>query len=117
MCAHNKRKAIKVNIMATEKKFSVVGVSTLNGKTKIRFANDSMRIKILIKNGHTDVDMINLDREMYKWEIAEHLKSVDFAKGNPATQAAVDYIAKKNPAPKGADAQPASTEAAETVVA
>ena len=85
--------------MATEKKFSVVGVSTLNGKTKIRFANDSMRIKILLKNGHTDVDMINLDREMYKWEIAEHLKSVDFAKGNPATQAAVDYIAKKNPKP------------------
>jgi len=104
--------------MATNKKFSVVGVSTLNGKTKIRFANDSMRIKILIKNGHTDVDMINLDREMYKWEIAEHLKSVDFAKGNPATQAAIDYIAKKNPKPAetGVDA-PVSQETVEPVVA
>jgi len=105
--------------MATDKKFSVVGVSTLNGKTKIRFANDSMRIKILIKNGHTDVDMINLDKEMYKWEIAQHLNSIDFAKGNPATQAAIDYIAKKNPAPQVQDA-PAETneeEAVEPVVA
>ena len=104
--------------MATDKKFSVVGVSTLNGKTKIRFANDSMRIKILLKNGHTDVDMINLDREMYKWEIAQHLKAVDFAKGK-ATQSAIDYIAKKNPMPEGADA-PAQTnevEAVEPVVA
>ena len=90
--------------MATNKKFSVVGVSTLNGKTKIRFANDSMRIKILIKNGHTDVDMINLDREMYKWEIAEHLNSIDFAKGDAAVQGAIDYIAKKNPAPASQDA-------------
>jgi len=33
--------------MATDKKFAVAGVSTLDGKTKIRFANDVMRIKIL----------------------------------------------------------------------
>jgi hypothetical protein len=38
--------------MATEKKFAVAGVSTQNGKTKIRFANDAMRVKILSKNGH-----------------------------------------------------------------
>ena len=38
--------------MATDKKFAVAGVSTLDGKTKIRFANDVMRIKILAKNGH-----------------------------------------------------------------
>ena len=90
--------------MATDKKFSVVGVSTLNGKTKIRFANDSMRVKILAKNGHTDIDLINLDREMFKWEIASHLNAVDFAKGRTNVQAAIDYIAKKNPAPKVQDA-------------
>jgi hypothetical protein len=102
--------------MATNKKFSVVGVSTLNGKTKIRFANDSMRVKILAKNGHTDIDLINLPNEMYKWEIAPHLKSVDFAKGRANVQAAVDYIAKKNPSPKGEDA-PVSKEAVEPVTA
>ncbi len=30
--------------MATDKKFAVAGVSTLDGKTKVRFANDTMRI-------------------------------------------------------------------------
>ena len=41
--------------MATDKKFAVAGVSTQAGKTKVRFANDTMRIKILAKNGHTDI--------------------------------------------------------------
>ena len=46
--------------MATDKKFAVAGVSTLGGKTKIRFANDAMRVKILQKQGHTDIDLIDL---------------------------------------------------------
>ena len=50
--------------MATNKRFSVVGVSTLKGKTKIRFANDTMRIKILQKNGHEDIDFVTLPHEM-----------------------------------------------------
>ena len=33
--------------MATDKKFAVAGVSTHEGKTKVRFANDTMRVKIL----------------------------------------------------------------------
>ena len=95
---------IKVNIMATDKKFSVVGTSTLNGKTKVRFANDSLRVKILAKNGHENINLINLPSEMYKWQIAEHLNSIDFAKGDAAVQGAIDYIAKKNPAPASQDA-------------
>jgi hypothetical protein len=85
--------------MATDKKFAVAGVSTLDGKTKIRFANDTMRIKILAKNGHTDVDLIELPSEMTKAEIAQFLTSTGYGKGNPAIEAAVAYIAKKNPAP------------------
>ena len=84
--------------MATEKTFSVAGVSTLNGKTKIRFANDSMRIKILGKNGHKDVDLIDLPREMTKAEIAVHLQEINYGSGNAAIAAAVAYVAKKNPA-------------------
>ena len=39
--------------------FKVVGVSTLNGVTKVRFANDFVsRVKILNKQGHTDIDLI-----------------------------------------------------------
>ena len=83
--------------MATVKKFAVAGVSTLKGKTKIRFANDTMRIKILAKNGHTDVDLVSLPNEMTKAEIAQHLTEIGFGSGNPAVQAAIAYVAKKNP--------------------
>jgi ribosome maturation protein Sdo1 len=86
--------------MATQKKFAVAGVSTLQGKTKIRFANDTMRIKILAKNGHTNVELVELPHEMTKAEIAQHLASIGFGSGSPAVQAAISYIAKKNPAPE-----------------
>jgi len=100
--------------MATDKKFSVVGTSTLNGKTKVRFANDSLRVKILAKNGHENINLINLPSEMFKWEIAKHMNEVNFANGDSAVQKAIDYIAKKNPAPKGADA-PTETNQEEVV--
>ena len=83
--------------MATAKKFAVAGVSTLAGKTKIRFANDTMRIKILAKNGHTNVDLVSLPHEMTKAEIAAHLTSIGFGSESPAVLAAISYIAKKNP--------------------
>jgi hypothetical protein len=86
--------------MATTKKFAVAGVSTLAGKTKIRFANDVMRIKILAKNGHTNVELIELPHEMTKGEIAQHMISTGFGSNSPATLAAISYIAKKNPAPE-----------------
>jgi len=83
--------------MATNKTFCVAGVSTLNGKTKLRFANDVMRIKILAKNGHTDINLVNLPSEMTKGEIAVYLKEIGFMADNPAVQEAIDYIAHKNP--------------------
>jgi hypothetical protein len=97
--------------MATDKKFTVAGVSTLAGKTKIRFANDGIRIKILEKNGHKDVQLVDLPYAMTKAEIAAHLKSMGFGSGNAAVEAAVAYIAKKNPAPAGTEATVAKAEA------
>ena len=88
--------------MSTDKKFAVAGVSTLEGKTKLRFANDTMRIKILAKNGHTDVELVELPVEMTKAEAVQHLKSIEFGKGDAAIQAAVAYAEKKNPAPQAA---------------
>mgnify|MGYP001061145800 CR=1 FL=1 len=81
----------------TEKTFEITGVSTLNGKTKIRFANDIMRIKVLDKNGHQEVELVNLPRPMTKAEIAVHLEEIDFAKGRMHILDAVRYVAKKNP--------------------
>ena len=86
--------------MATDKKFAVAGVSTLEGKTKLRFANDTMRIKILAKNGHTGVELVELPVEMTKAEAVQHLKSIEFGKGDAAVEAAIAYAEKKNPAPQ-----------------
>ena len=83
--------------MATAKKFAVAGVSTLGGKTKVRFANDTMRIKILAKNGHTDIELVDLPNEMTKAEIAQHMTEIDFAKGRKQILDAIAYVAKKNP--------------------
>jgi tRNA G46 methylase TrmB len=101
--------------MSTDKKFAVTGVSTLEGKTKIRFANDTMRIKILAKNGHTDVDLVTLPREMTKAEIATHLVEIGFGKGNSAVEAAIAYVAKKNPSAVKAKVSTASALKAEAV--
>ena len=101
--------------MATDKKFAAAGVSTLEGKTKVRFANDTMRIKILAKNGHTDVELIELPHEMTKAEIAQHMISMGFGKGNAAVEAAVAYVAKKNPTAKTAVVTTATAATAEAV--
>lgn len=97
--------------MATDKRFAVAGVSTLEGKTKIRFANDTMRIKILAKNGHTDVELVELPSEMTKAEAVQHLKSIGFGSGNAAITAALAYAEKKNPAGKQAKTTVVETEA------
>ena len=88
--------------MATSKKFAVAGVSTLNGKTKVRFANDTMRIKILAKNGHRNVELITLPNEMTKAEIAQYMTDQKFGSDRPEVVAAISYIAKKNKAPAAA---------------
>ena len=98
--------------MATDKKFAVAGVSTLDGKTKIRFANDTMRIKILTKNGHLNVELASLPHEMTKAEIAVHLKEIGFCADRPEVQDAIAYVAKKNPT-----SQITSAAVAETVAA
>ena len=38
--------------------FKVTGISTFQGKTKVRFANDLVsRVKILVKSGHEDINL------------------------------------------------------------
>ena len=63
------------SIMATTKTFSVAGTSRLpNGTVKGRFAKDFVqRIKILAKNGHTELELIELGEEMTKAQICQML--------------------------------------------
>lgn len=84
--------------MATMKKFKVAGVSTVSGKTKIRFANDAARVKILAKNGHTGIELVELPHLMTKTEIGEYLSKIKFGANDPNISAAVAWVRKKNPA-------------------
>lgn len=79
----------------TTKAFKYAGVSTLNGKTKIRFANDIMRIKILDKNGHTNVNIKELPEAMQKGDALKHLSQIGFVGDTPEVKAAFDKAAKK----------------------
>lgn len=50
----------------SEKLYTVVGKSTLNGKTVNRVANNINRAKVLARNGHTDIDLQELPKPMTK---------------------------------------------------
>ena len=92
--------------------FTHAGVSKLDGEFKVRFANDAMRTKVLIKNGHTDIDIIELKHAMSKEDALAYLMSIDFANGNAEVQAALEAeVTKRSDAPKAANKSPAKKEA------
>ena len=70
--------------------FKVIGVSTLNGVTKVRFANDMVsRVKILNKDGHKDINLIELPNALSKSDAVKHLKTTDlYSKFGAAIDAA-----------------------------
>ena len=81
--------------------YTFAGTSRLNGTIKVRFANDVARVKVLAKNGHTDIDLIELKHPMTKEEIVAYLREIDFARGNTEIQAAIDAAdEKRNPKEK-----------------
>lgn len=79
----------------TTKAFKYAGVSTVNGKTKVRFANDIMRIKVLDKNGHQGVNIQELPTEMQKGDAVKHLANITGFISDDATKAALEKAANK----------------------
>ena len=71
------------------KSFTHAGVSKQDGQFKVRFANDALRTKVLIKNGHTDIDIIELKHAMTKEDAVAYLMEIDFATTNGVTNADV----------------------------
>jgi len=71
------------------KTYTHAGVSRLNGKMKVRYANDWHRVKILIKCGHTDIDLVELKYPGTKEDALRFLLAIDFANGNPEVQDAL----------------------------
>ena len=75
--------------------FNVTGISTLNGKTKVRFANDLVsRVKILVKEGHANINLIELPSPLTKAECVKHLKTTDLYQ-TPEFAAAIDAADEK----------------------
>jgi hypothetical protein len=88
--------------MATDKLFTVIGTSSLDGVTKVRFANDVMRTKVLQKHGHTDIVLVELPEPMTKLAAVQAIQD-DEAFASAAAQAAIaDYLDAKAPKAKAA---------------
>ena len=91
--------------MATSKTYTVAGVSTHKSVTKVRFANDFVnRIKILQKNDHTDIELLELDSEMTKEDICKMLMDHPKFQNEAAQGAIAEYVTRnvKAEAPKAA---------------
>ena len=89
--------------------FAYAGVSKLKGEFKVRFANDQMRVKVLAKNGHSDIDIIELKTPLTKEEAVAFLISIDFDNGNKIIRAALEAEVDKR--------QPTAPKAPKTVAA
>lgn len=85
--------------------YAIAGVSRLNGEMKVRFANDMTRVKVLQKNGHTDIDLIELKEPLTKEDAVAFLLSIDFATRDGVTNqdvqdALLAEISKRTETPK-----------------
>ena len=86
--------------MATDKTFSVAGISKLNGNYKVRFANDVMRIKVLAKSGHEDIRLADLEGEYTKMAAAKALLSLDEFQDAIAQSTIAEYMEDNTPKAK-----------------
>jgi len=86
--------------MATDKLFTVAGISKLNGEYKVRFANDIMRIKVLAKSGHEDIRLAELDKAMSKLDAANAIRIMDEFADTIAQATIGEYLDEKSPKAK-----------------
>jgi hypothetical protein len=91
-----------------DKTFTVAGTSVLNGVVAYRFANDLNRVKVLIKNGHTDCDLRSLPEAMTKAD------AVLFLNSQGITAEANRVTATATTASKPAKTPPAKAEDVDT---
>ena len=92
--------------MATDKTFTVCGVSTSTDGTKVRFANDSMRVKVLAKNGHTDIMLIELPEAMTKLAAVAFIADLPEFSGDGAQEAISEYNLRHAPKAPRAPKEP-----------
>jgi hypothetical protein len=64
----------------------------LDGLVKCRFANDTLRIKVLAKSGHTEINLIELPEAMLKLDAVKFMKTLDEFQGVAEQSAIADYL-------------------------
>jgi len=101
--------------MATDKLFTVAGISKLNGEYKVRFANDIMRIKVLAKSGHEDIRLAELDTAMSKLDAAKAIQGMEDFSDVIAQATIGEYLDEKSP--KAKVSKPVAKKATKTPVA
>ena len=101
--------------MATDKLFTVAGISKLNGDYKVRFANDIMRIKVLAKSGHEDIRLADLETAVSKLDAAQLILGMPEFADAIAQSTIVEYIEENTP--KAKVSKPVATKATKTPVA
>lgn len=69
--------------------FKVAGVSAVKGQYKVRFANDLGRVKMMVKSGQTDIELVELPQAMDKPQVVTFLKTTELYK-RPEFAAAID---------------------------
>lgn len=91
----------------SNKTYTVAGVSTQNGVTKPRFANDmDSRVFMLNYAGHKDITLVNLPGEMTKMEAVQFLQTNEHFQGDAAQGALLAYIEKNTPKEPGKRGRP-----------
>ena len=81
--------------MSTNKTYTVAGTSVSNGKTKVRFAQDYVsRFKILNKNGHTDIELLELDSAMSKADICKMLMGHEKFQSEAQQSAIAEFVVR-----------------------
>ena len=103
--------------MATDKLFTVAGISKREGEYKVRFANDTMRVKVLIKGGHEDVRLVELDAPSTKMEAVQVLKDMPEFSDAIAQATIAEFIelnTPKSPRTKAAKAPKVKPESSPT---
>jgi hypothetical protein len=81
----------------TDKTYTVVGTSVCNGKMKVRWATDMMRIKVLQRTGHSDIELFELPSAMTKTAAVQYMIDTHGAKlSHERVLAAREALAKRS---------------------
>jgi hypothetical protein len=70
----------------SNKLFTVAGTSNLNGANKFRFSTSMNRVAILQKNGHTDINLVELPSPMSKEDAIQYLTAQGIGAAKPSVK-------------------------------